>query len=133
MMQIYFLSIALNFFVGLILIRDSLIKEDEKKVIEKKDSVIKIIVSVLAILTGILKLLNVIPGDIYVIGDLFPSLAGIVGGAALMFSYFVENTSVEIVPGQFLEKLFIKGKKYLGIACIIISILHFLFPKVILI
>lgn len=159
MLQFYFLSILFNFFTSLFLIHSSTKKlpvtvksfEDKQSQedfnIEEKNQndkisknsfinfdnqVFGLILGILTFLTGILKLLIVVPGDIYILGDLLPAIAGIFGGGNLLFLYYSNHSSSEFVPNKFLGKLFVNHKKYLGAFCFIISILHFLFPRVVL-
>jgi hypothetical protein len=66
-----------------------------------------------------------------VIGDFLPVLAGIAGGAALLVDFYVNSSTLEIELPVFVQKFCIDDRKYLGIACIIVAVLHFIFPQVI--
>lgn len=124
MMQVYFLSVLLNAFAGLILVTD---KNSEKALFSNRQA--RLIIGALAFITGFLKLFIVVQPDIIIIGDLLPAIAGIVSGANILIEYYRENTTVEISLNSFFEKLFVSGRKYVGILCILISLLHFLFPR----
>lgn len=151
MLQFYFLSVFLNCITGLILIsettkkttstEDVIVKPEGTESVAptetKKSSFLfiqnptfKLIIGILAVLTGILKLLSVVPNDVPVIGDLIPSIAGLLGGGAVLFSYFTTQTTLEVKPGKFFSNVFVMGKRYVGVICLIAATLHFLFPKV---
>jgi hypothetical protein len=77
-------------------------------------------------------LLTSFPGAVPLLGDLIPSVAGILGGVALLIEYYLAQTPTETKLNPKLETIFIANKKYIGILCILSAVLHFLFPKVIL-
>jgi hypothetical protein len=77
-----------------------------------------------------LKILSSVPGDIPVLGDLLPALAGFITGFILLFEYYRGRTSVESEKARRLEGLLAKHKKWLGFFSIAVAGLHFLFPTV---
>lgn len=123
-MQVYFLSVLLNACAGLMLITD---RNSPKAFFSNRQA--RLVIGALAVVTGFLKLFIIVQPDIIIIGDLFPVIAGIAGGASILIEYYKEYTTVEISLNDFFEKLFVKGKKYVGILCLIVSLLHFLFPR----
>lgn len=124
MMQVYFLSVLFNALAGIILIKGN---DKEDSVLSNRQ--VRLIIGILAIITGFLKLFIVVQPDIVIIGDLLPVIAGIAGGANILIDYYREFTSIEVSLNDFFEKLFISGRKYVGIICILVSFIHFLFPR----
>lgn len=94
------------------------------------DKTFRLVVGILAALTGLMKLLSPIQYDIAIIGDLIPSLAGLVAGAVLLLDWYQENSEVELTLPEPLQNVYEGGRKYLGIFCIIAAVLHFIFPRV---
>lgn len=145
MLQFYFLSILLNLMVGLLLVFSDSGEGEESDL----DDVIndsfqnrflavfdnrnfRLIVGILCVLVGLMKLLSVTQGDVPVVGDLLPALAGIAGGFCVLLAFYQESSSIDITSMPVIESIFIGGKKYIGIFCLVAGILHFIFPKVLL-
>jgi hypothetical protein len=82
--------------------------------------------------SALVKLLTSFPGAVPILGDLIPSVAGLLGGASLLIEYYITQSPSEAKLNPKLETIFIANKKYIGILCILSALLHFLFPKVIL-
>jgi len=134
MLQFYFLSIALNALAGYILITGN---EDGalgfKSGLSLKGESFKLVVGILAVITGLLKLLSVVEGDVPVVGDLFPALAGFLSGFILIFEYYRNRSSLEVSGHtEKVDRLLVANKKVIGIAALIAAAMHFLFPKVLL-
>lgn len=128
MLQFYFLSVLLNICAGL-----SLILTDETNIdsgVNKKN--FKLVLGILTLFVGFIKFIAVMPSDVPVVGDLIPAIAGLLGGFAILLDFYISQASDEVKINSFLENFFIKGKRYIGILCIIVGILHFLFPKVVI-
>lgn len=123
-MQVYFLSVLLNAYAGLILILGG-----NKENTPFSNRQVRLVAGILAVVTGVLKLFIVVQPDIVIIGDLLPAAAGIAGGANILTDYYREYTTVEITLPDFFEKLFVKGRKYIGVLCLLVSLLHFMFPR----
>lgn len=124
MMQVYFLSVLLNACAGFVLVTD---RNSGKVLFQNKQG--RLIIGIFAFITGFLKLFIIVQPDIIILGDLLPSIAGITGGASILIEYYREYTTVDISLNGFFEKLFVTGKKYVGIFCILFALLHFLFPR----
>ena len=92
----------------------------------------RFVFGVLTVFTGIMKLLSVVRNDIPVVGDFLPAVAGLVGGFTILLEYYRMSTTSEIVLPEPVEHIFIDGRKYIGIFCILVGLLHFLFPQVLL-
>ena len=141
MVQFYFLSIVLNALAGYILISG-----DESGVLEfkggfsLKDETFRLIVGILSVITGLLKLLSVIEGDVPVLGDLVPALAGFLSGFILIFEYYRNRSSLEKSVdaeseseySERIDRILVRNKKIIGVAALAAAVLHFLFPKVLL-
>jgi hypothetical protein len=133
MIQIYFLSIFLNVLAGYVLVIGG---EEEKADLGTKfrfsinNETFRLILGALTVITGLLKLLSPVQGDVPVVGDLFSVFAGLAAGLILVFDFYRSRSS--LVPEQ-LEKVgnfLLKSRKWIGFAVIAVAILHFMFPAV---
>jgi len=134
MLQFYFLSVLLNALAGYILFTG-----DEKGVLEfkgnlsLKDETVRFVIGILTALTGLLKLLSPVKGDVPVIGDLVPAIMGFLCGFALIFEYYRNRSSVEVTDRtERIDRILVSNKKIIGIAGIVAAILHFIFADVML-
>ena len=134
MLQFYFLSIVLNALAGYILVTG-----DDGGFLEfrngfsLKDETPKLVIGILSAVVGLLKILSVVEGDVHIIGDLFPALAGLLCGFILIFEYYRGRLIAEVSESsKKIDLLLVSNKKIIGIAAIIAAALHFLFPKVLL-
>jgi len=131
MLQFYFLSIVMNALAGYILTRG------EGPLVfgghSLKDETFTLVVGIGSALTGLMKILSVIDGDVPVIGDLFPAMTGILAGFILIFEYYRNRSSLESSDGvEKVDRLLIANKKVIGVAAFAAAVLHFLFPTVLL-
>ena len=94
------------------------------------DGTFRLVVAILAGLTGIFKLLSAVQNDVPVIGDLFPALAGLAACCALLMEFYTRKSNAGLKLPEALTGIFIGGRKYIGIFCIIAAVLHFIFPRV---
>ena len=63
-----------------------------------------------------------------IFGDLLPAAAGLSAAVSILLGYFVNSgISAEQIP-PLVQKVFIDEQKIVGIGCIIVALLHFLFP-----
>ena len=134
MIQFYFLSIVINALAGYLLISgDSEDFLEFKGGFSFRDETFKLIVGILAVAIGLLKLLSVIDGDVPIIGDLFPALAGFLSGFILIFEYYRTRTTVEYTEQtEKIDRILVRNKKIIGIAALIAAALHFIFPRALL-
>lgn len=156
MLQFYFLSILLNIIAGFILIyseepafssensteeksdTEDSAKNDETKPSKKflngslflEDQNFRLIIAILSGIVGIMKLLSTVQNDIPFIGDLIPAIAGFASCFTLLLDYYSSKSKIGLTLPSILNTIFISGRKYLGIFCIIAGILHFIFPRV---
>lgn len=134
MIQIYFLSIFLNVLAGY-----TLVFENEKDALEIrpglsfKDETVRLILGILSMVTGVLKLLSPVEGDLPILGDLIPAAAGFAAGFILVFEYYRNRATITESEGKVpLSALLIRNKKIIGYIAMAAAVLHFLFPKVLL-
>ena len=134
MIQFYFLSVLLNALAGYILFTG-----EEGGALEfrsgfsLKDETFKFVVGILSVVTGLLKLLSPIEGDIPIIGDFIPGIMSFLAGFILIFEYYRTRSSLENSENaEKIDRILIKNKKIAGIAAFAVAALHFLFPKVLL-
>ena len=128
-MQFYFLSVLLNLLVGISLTFKGFKIEN---LFPGKEKVVKLVIGIATVFTGVMKFVFVVQPDWVILGDFLPAIVGIVGGVC----YIIECCSEQNAEGAssrkmlpFFETLFIKGKKYIGIACMLIAVIHFIFPS----
>jgi hypothetical protein len=133
MIQFYFLSILLNGLAGYVLITNP---DDEDTGLDTgfrlslKNETYRLILGILTIVIGFLKILSVVQGDIPVVGDLIPALAGFLAGFVLVFEYYRNRSTLEPEHTEKIEMLLIHNKKWIGFLALTAAGLHFLFPSV---
>ncbi len=153
MAQFYFLSIMLNILAGLILVYGKnyaaeVISEDDVTVIDESDGddelsgetgasqlgldtlSFRLITGILCVFVAFMKILSVFRGDIPVIGDLIPALAGLLAGASILLEYYIYSTQNELVLPENLQSVFLGKRKIIGFVCFGAAVLHFIFPQV---
>jgi hypothetical protein len=134
MLQFYFLSILANALSGFILFTAS---DDEPPSdtgfrLSPGNRTFRLVLGIISSLTGVLKILSSISGDIPVIGDLIPALAGLFAGFALIFKYYRQGSSLSSERVEKIETLITVNQRWVGIAAMASAVLHFLFPTVLL-
>ncbi|MDR1597252.1 MAG: hypothetical protein LBR99_06065 [Treponema sp.] len=133
MIQFYFLSILLNGLLGYILITNP---GDEDTSLDTgfrfslKNETCRLILGILTIVIGFLKVLSAVQGDVPVIGDLVPALAGFLAGFVLVFEYYRSRSTLEPEHTEKIEHLLMHNKKWIGFLALVSAGLHFLFPSV---
>ena len=145
MIQFYFLSILFNILTGLILVycsdltsvdstsTDVSLDDSQSRDVQLlngfsglDNSTFRFVLGILTTLMGIMKLLS--SYDVAVIGDLIPAVTSVLGGASLLIEYY-SVSSDSIIP-EHVQGLFINNRKYIGVACLLSAILHFILPNV---
>ena len=119
MLQFYFLSVFFNLFAGFVLVNE------KKQIIEIsifKERVFRIVLGVLAAVTGFIKLFVVVKTSVVILGDFIPAVAGVAGGITLL----IQEGEQKFAP--WFEKIFVTNKYIVGIACLCAALLHFVFP-----
>ncbi len=136
MFQLYLLTVLTNVLAGLALATGFLTERFER-FSEYTDfmgnAVYRIVLAVLSLLIGIINLFPTYSGDMAVLGELFPSLAGIVTGILLITEYISsrkrEDESKTAELAEKVEKFSGPYLTIVGIASVIIGILHAILPK----
>ena len=131
MLQFYFLSVFFNALAGYFFFFG---EEGARKLhidFFSGEETWKLVFGILSAVTGLLKLLSPIEGDLPVIGDLVPAISGIACGIILIFEYYRHRTSVEDTEQTIkIKRIFIDNKNIIGAGAMIAAVLHFLFPRV---
>lgn len=133
MIQFYLLSVVFNTITGLVLINNKTLSnavntsDSKNPFYEAKNFLL--ILGILTAFTGFMKLLLVMDSNVVILGDLLPAIAGLVGGAIILFDFYKESTSVSFEVHPIIEKITTIGRKYIGIACLIIAFFHFILPQ----
>lgn len=146
-MQVYFLSVLTSLAVGLMLFF-----EDKTAEIKYLNEIkVRLIIGIVAAVVGLLKLFVV--AKVPVVGDLFPVIAGLAGGFTLLLEFYMRNSNTEvsvetaetenpeseseaavaaekIKDNSVIQKIFVANKKTIGVLCMGVAVLHFLFPTV---
>ncbi|MDR0443115.1 MAG: hypothetical protein LBH44_06900 [Treponema sp.] len=130
MIQLYFLSILCNGLSGYVLFTG-----EEEETIEKSmkfsmnSPVFHLVLGILSAVTGVLKLLSPFENRIPILGDLVPSLAGVVAGIILVFGVYRHNSSSDAETLDRLGVALLRFRKPIGVGLLLVSLLHFLFPQ----
>ena len=133
MVQVYFLSIFLNVVAGYVLISD-----DDKEALEirpglsLKDETVRMVLGILSMVTGLLKLLSPTQGDLLILGDLVPAVAGFAAGFILLIEYYQKKTTIDTESVEKSSPLAILtgNRKIVGYVAIAVAAVHFLFPRI---
>ena len=136
MVQFYFLSIFVNLIGGLLLAGDVLNKQFSKLDILQelfKAPAYLLSFSIISGVTGIFKIISVFNGDVPVIGDLIPALISMLIAVYLFITWQKSRDQDINTAFEKTDSLIDKYKNILGIAAIVISLLHFFFPNVLFI
>jgi hypothetical protein len=132
MIQLYFLSIVFNGLAGFLFVFGDLGGSDPAEGGKKFSFVgagFRLIIGILALITGILKLLS--PMEVLIFGDLLPALAGITAGFMLIYGFYRERSS-NVDDEEKINRLgeaVLHYKKGIGILLLASALLHFLLPR----
>jgi hypothetical protein len=130
MLPVYFLSIVLNALTGYLLAFGREETEKEGLSLSLNNETVRLIIGVLSAITGILKVLSPVTGNIPVAGDLVPALANLGGGFILVFEFYRSRTTVASAAAERLGEIIEKNKKLTGFVCLAAAVLHFIFYPV---
>jgi len=133
MVQFYLLSILMNIVAGYSLVsHETQPKGTKFDGIREflKDGTIRLVLGILCSTVGFFKLLTVMRGDIPVVGDLVPSLAGMAAGFTLLLEFYRGNSNVTTDTLEKLDAIFVANKRIVGIVSIVSGFVHFLFANV---
>jgi hypothetical protein len=135
MIQFYFLSILLNAAAGFVLFTNnggggaSTIEAEIR--FSLQNETFRLILGIAGAVTGLLKLLSPVQGDIPVVGDLVPAATGLVTGFILLFDYYHGRSFFEEGDSR-MTQIITVNRKWIGFVAMIAAILHFIFPQVLL-
>ncbi len=127
MVQFYFLSVFMNLLGGLSLMLSPITSQRPAIAglrVFLRDPTVSLVTGILAAVVGAFKLLTVIRGDIPVVGDFLPAVAGITVGSTLILEHFRGG------QGSRFEVFLLEHKAAIGLSAIIAGGVHFLFPMV---
>jgi hypothetical protein len=131
-MQLWFLSVILNVIAGLVLVFSP---EDASAPGDSaappaffENRMFRLVVGCLAALVGLLKLGFASP-RVAVVGDLLPAAAGLAAGFSLLVQFYAASSSIDVELPAFIRRFCFTDRKYIGIVCVIVSVLHFVFPQ----
>jgi hypothetical protein len=134
--QLYLLTVLTNVLAGLAL-ASGFLSDRFERFGEYTDfmsnSVYRLVLASISVLIGIINLFPTYQGDIAVLGELFPSLVGIATGILLIAEFLnqrkgeEENKASDIA--EKVEKISGPYLTAVGIASIIIGVLHAILPK----
>ncbi|HOU38237.1 MAG TPA: hypothetical protein PLV73_06585 [Treponemataceae bacterium] len=134
MLQFYFLSILLNAVTGLVLLFADPSRREEtvsRKIPEiAYDETFRLVLGILAGIAGFFKLLTVVRGDVPIVGDLFPAVAGMAAGFMLLHDFYRSRSSVDDDSVPVMVQRLVAGRRYIGIIALVSASAHFLFPTV---
>jgi hypothetical protein len=133
MLQFYFLSILLNGLTGYALIHNTdedLAALDTEFRFSLHNETCRFILGAATIIVGLLKILSSIKGDVPVVGDLIPALAGFLGGFILVFEYYRNRSTLEPEHTEKIEQVLIHNKKWIGYFALMAAAFHFFLPSV---
>ncbi|GAB1457458.1 MAG: hypothetical protein RBT62_03390 [Spirochaetia bacterium] len=133
MVQFYLLSVIMNIVAGYALLSfETEPKGSKFDGIREylKDSTIRLVLGILCATVGFFKLLTVMRGDIPVVGDLLPSLAGMASGLTLLLEFYRTNSQVTTNGLEKLNSIFVANRRIVGIVAVVSGFVHFLFANV---
>ena len=119
MLQFYFLSVFFNLIAGFVLVND---KKELIDLAILKEKTFRIVLGAICAVTGIIKLFVVVNTSAVIVGDLLPSVAGMVAG----FCLIIQDTDNKFP--QWFNRIFITNKMIVGFVCLGIALLHFVVP-----
>lgn len=134
MYQIYLLSVLTTVLAGITLAHDEIGERLKLNAIFNVElfanSGFRLGLGIVTFIVGFLKLLSVSPGDVAVVGDLVPALAGLLMGFTLAFQYYQQRTEVQSNAVETLDRVFGRNASRLGIAGAIAGVVHLLLHRV---
>jgi len=131
MLQLYFLSILCNGLAGFLFLYGDTFESRSAESGSRTPSLnggFRLIVGIVTVVTGLLKLLA--PVRVPILGDLLPAVAGVVAGFMLVYGFYRDHASGGDGEGKMdrVGNVLLQHKKQVGIACLVVAVLHFLFP-----
>ncbi|MDR3192606.1 MAG: hypothetical protein LBT87_06030 [Treponema sp.] len=132
MIQLYFLSILFDAAAGFVLLKgdsgDESSLETEFRFSFRSET-FRLLLGILTIVVGLLKLLSPVEGNIPVLGDLIPALAGLGAGFVILVGYYQSQSSLDDTRGSKITGTVSRNRKWVGFAALGAAAIHFLFPQ----
>ena len=133
MVQFYVLSILVNLLGGLLLAGEVISKKTTSfdfcnKIL--KSELYTLIFAIIAAVVGFFKIISPFGTNIYIIGDLLPAIASFTIAVYFFCKYLLEKKAVLEGTLGSIDLFIEKYKAIIGIACIIIGFMHFLFANI---
>jgi hypothetical protein len=97
-----------------------------------RGSSFSLVLGILALLTGIVKLLYTYNGGIPILGDFLPAAAGISSGCILLFDFYRVHSDIGSADNTPLAGFVDRYRKIFGAGAIFAAVMHFLFPAALL-
>ena len=130
-MQFYFLSVFFNMLIGLSLTFSGF---KFAELFPGKEKIVKMMIGIATAFVGVMKFVFIAQPDIVIFGDFLPAVVGFVGGVCYIIDCLNSDSNADgsetpkIKMKPFFENVFVKGKKYIGIVCMVTAVVHFIFP-----
>jgi len=134
-MQIYFLVVLTHLLSGLVL--SSHFLEEKINGFAPFSALLqkprfRLVLGIITVLSSLFTLLKVTPSDVIILGDLLPAVTGFLMGAYLILGFFYESLEESRSwMKSFVDLMEDKGH-IIGIAAIVVGLLHFLVPTAII-
>ena len=133
MLPVYLLSVVLNALTGIILSFCNEEPEAGAPSLSLNNETVRLIIGGLSVVTGILKILSPVRGNVPVVGDLFPALVGLAGGLILLLDFYrrkVPDSSI-VERVERITAIIVRNRKIFGFVCLAAAVLHFIFYPII--
>ena len=131
MLQIYFLTVLTNIIAGLTISSTYLSTKIEGfQVFSEKmeNRKFRVVLGSITVITGIFTLLNHSAVSMAILGDLIPAITAMAMGTILIIHYFYSEEEETNNIVKIVKELSEKYGNILGIAGIIIGLIHFIIP-----
>jgi hypothetical protein len=131
MIQFYLLSILFNVVAGMALLGED---HGEENTVETgirfsfQNETFRLLLGLFTMSIGLLKLLSPVQGDVPVVGDLVPAVAGLGSGFILLVDYYRNRTALVEERVLKITETVARNRRWAGFAAIVAAVLHFLFP-----
>ncbi len=132
MLQFYALSVFANILTGLLVASDAAEGKGFLGQLRRlfEENSLKFGLGLASLVIAFFKLLSPIEGDVPVVGDLLPVVAGLATGAILLFDFFRGSSDIKSSTVDRLESGILSYRRYIGIGAAATGLLHFLIPTV---
>jgi hypothetical protein len=130
MLPFYFLTIMLNAVCGAILGFRGGCSDEKELSFSLDNGTLRLILGGLSLLTGILKILSPVSGNVPVVGDLFPALCNLATGGILVFEWYRGRSDLVSEQQDKLAAFIEPRRKIAGLAALGAAALHFVFSPV---